>query len=221
MAPGRSAPTAAPRCIRRTWTSSPPSGARFTRAFACTPVCSPSRMTYLTGVIPSIHGVQDWLHPPDSFGAASQKFLAGHLTYSELIAKAGYTLGMCGKWHMGHDDEPQAGSPTGARCPAAAAPTRTRNSSSTANARKWRATRPISSPISRWSFSTRTRTGPSSFKCPTTRRTRRTTTSPRSTASGTRTRTSAASPTTPLNPCANKGMANLHGKREPSGPTPR
>jgi arylsulfatase A-like enzyme len=84
-------------------------GARFTRAFACTPVCSPSRMTYLTGVIPAIHGVQDWLQPPDSFGVASQKFLAGHLTYADLIAKAGYTLGMCGKWHMGHDDEPQCG----------------------------------------------------------------------------------------------------------------
>jgi arylsulfatase A-like enzyme len=84
-------------------------GARFTRGFACTPVCSPSRMTYLTGVIPSIHGVQDWLKPPDSFGRESQRFLAGHLTYSELIAQAGYTMGMCGKWHMGHDDEPQAG----------------------------------------------------------------------------------------------------------------
>ena len=32
-------------------------GGRFTRAYACTPVCSPSRMTYLTGRIPSVHGV--------------------------------------------------------------------------------------------------------------------------------------------------------------------
>src|SRR5438093_1612872 len=43
-------------------------GARFTRAYACTPVCSPSRMSYLTGAVPSQHGVQDWLVPEDSFG---------------------------------------------------------------------------------------------------------------------------------------------------------
>ena len=34
-------------------------GARFTRAYACTPGNSPSRMSYLTGLIPSQHGVQD------------------------------------------------------------------------------------------------------------------------------------------------------------------
>jgi arylsulfatase A-like enzyme len=84
-------------------------GARFTRAFACTPVCSPSRMTYMTGRIPSTHGVQDWLRPADSFGPQSHRWLAGHPTYSEVLAANGYTLGMCGKWHMGEDDKAQAG----------------------------------------------------------------------------------------------------------------
>ena len=84
-------------------------GARFTRAFACTPVCSPSRMTYMTGRIPSIHGVKDWLRSADSFGDQSRRWLAGHPTYSEALAKNGYTLGMCGKWHMGEDDKAQAG----------------------------------------------------------------------------------------------------------------
>jgi arylsulfatase A-like enzyme len=37
------------------------SGIRFTNGFAATPVCSPSRMTWATGLLPSIHGVQDWL----------------------------------------------------------------------------------------------------------------------------------------------------------------
>src|SRR5262245_4222225 len=36
-------------------------GARFSNAFASTPVCSPSRMTYMTGKLPSAHGVQDFL----------------------------------------------------------------------------------------------------------------------------------------------------------------
>ena len=84
-------------------------GARFTRAYACTPVCSPSRMSYITGKIPSQHGVQDWLLPEDSFGPKSRRWLEGHTTYSEVLAKNGYMLGMCGKWHMGHDDQPQAG----------------------------------------------------------------------------------------------------------------
>lgn len=84
-------------------------GTRFTRAFACTPVCSPSRMTYMTGELPSHHGVQDWLVPVDSFGAKSRRYLEGHTAWSEVLAKNGYTLGMSGKWHMGHDERPQAG----------------------------------------------------------------------------------------------------------------
>lgn len=84
-------------------------GARFTQAFACTPVCSPSRMTYMTGAIPSRHGVQDWLIPRDSFGAESHRWLEGFTTWSEVLAANGYTLGMCGKWHMGEDDRAQAG----------------------------------------------------------------------------------------------------------------
>jgi len=84
-------------------------GALFTRAFSCTPVCSPSRMTFMTGSLPSIHGVQDWLLPEDSYGGASRRWLEGHTTYSEILQRNGYKLGMFGKWHMGHDDEAQAG----------------------------------------------------------------------------------------------------------------
>jgi arylsulfatase A-like enzyme len=85
------------------------SGVRFNSAYACTPVCSPSRMTYLTGEIPSQHGVQDWLIPEDSYGPRAPRWLDGHITYSELLARAGYTLGMCGKWHMGDDEHAQRG----------------------------------------------------------------------------------------------------------------
>ena len=84
-------------------------GAKFTRAFACTPVCSPSRMTYLTGTIPSRHGVQDWLVPEDSSGPTSRNWYAGLTPYSEILKQSGYSLGMCGKWHMGNDDKAQAG----------------------------------------------------------------------------------------------------------------
>lgn len=63
----------------------------------------------MTGLIPSQHGVQDWLLPEDSYGSGSHRFLDGHLTYSEILARNGYTLGMVGKWHMGEDERAQAG----------------------------------------------------------------------------------------------------------------
>jgi choline-sulfatase len=84
-------------------------GAKFNRAYACTPVCSPSRMTYMTGRLPSTHGVQDWLRPGDSFGEKTRDWLSGHPTYSQILARNGYTLGMSGKWHMGRDEQAQAG----------------------------------------------------------------------------------------------------------------
>lgn len=84
-------------------------GAKFTRAYAATPVCSPSRLTYLTGTLPSRHTVQDWLRPPDSFGPQSRRWAEGLTSYSSLLAKSGYTCGLTGKWHMGHDDTAQEG----------------------------------------------------------------------------------------------------------------
>jgi len=84
-------------------------GAKFTRAFACTPVCSPSRMTYMTGCVPSAHGVQDWLRPEDSFGATGREWLKGMTIFPEVLAKNGYRCGMVGKWHMGQDEQAQRG----------------------------------------------------------------------------------------------------------------
>ncbi len=84
-------------------------GTKFSRAYAATPVCSPSRLTYLTGVLPSRHHVQDWLTPEDSAGATARHWVAGLTSYSSLLAKSGYTCGLTGKWHMGHDEIAQEG----------------------------------------------------------------------------------------------------------------
>lgn len=84
-------------------------GVRFLNAFAATPVCSPSRMTYMTGEMPSTHGIQDWLLPRSSYGDESKAWLAGHPTWAEHLHRAGYTLGFSGKWHMGNDATPQLG----------------------------------------------------------------------------------------------------------------
>ncbi len=84
-------------------------GVRLDNCFCASPVCSPSRMTYLTGRLPSTHGVQDWLRPVDSFGARSRAFLDGHPTFTEVLAANGYTVGLSGKWHMGRDEKAQRG----------------------------------------------------------------------------------------------------------------
>ena len=36
-------------------------GIRFSRAYCVNSVCSPSRATYLTGLLPSQHGIHCWL----------------------------------------------------------------------------------------------------------------------------------------------------------------
>ncbi len=84
-------------------------GSRFSRAYAATPVCSPSRVTYLTGTLPSRHKIQDYLRPEDSFGPKSRRWLKGLTSYSSLLAKSGYTCGLSGKWHMGLDEVAQEG----------------------------------------------------------------------------------------------------------------
>ena len=84
-------------------------GMRFDNAFAATPVCSPSRVTYFTGKLPYVHGVQDWIIPKESFGPAATQVLKDHETFSEVLARNGYHLGLSGKWHMGGDEMAQEG----------------------------------------------------------------------------------------------------------------
>jgi choline-sulfatase len=84
-------------------------GVRFTRAYACTPVCSASRATYMTGRLPSHTGVQDWLLPDDCAGPTTRDFLAGQPTIAEVLKGAGYSCGLTGKWHLGQDERAHAG----------------------------------------------------------------------------------------------------------------
>ena len=83
-------------------------GALMQRSYCTTPVCSPSRMTLLTGQIPSQHEVHDWISGENE-GEQSLRFLDGQPTLSGELAKAGYRCGLSGKWHMGDSATPQAG----------------------------------------------------------------------------------------------------------------
>ncbi len=83
-------------------------GAMFTRAFAATPVCSPSRATFFTGEMPCQHGIQDWIQE-ENVGSKSVRFLDGHTAFTHVLAHHGYKCGLIGKWHMGDSATPQQG----------------------------------------------------------------------------------------------------------------
>jgi len=83
-------------------------GIRFENFFVATPVCSPSRATLLTGRIPSQHGVHDWIKG-GNVGPDAIRYLEGELTYTDIMARHGWTCGISGKWHLGDSQIPQHG----------------------------------------------------------------------------------------------------------------
>ena len=90
-------------------------GVRFETFFVATPVCSPSRATYLTGLIPSQHGIHDWVYSGDSepnrknynVGPDARRLLDGTTGYTDVLAANGYRCGISGKWHLGDSLHPQ------------------------------------------------------------------------------------------------------------------
>jgi uncharacterized sulfatase len=74
-------------------------GARFLNAFACTPVCSPSRATFLTGRYGTQLGVTDWITPKQA--ASGLGLPADSITWPKVLQQHGYRTGLIGKWHLG------------------------------------------------------------------------------------------------------------------------
>ena len=67
-------------------------GMRFTNFFITTPVCSPSRATFLTGRIPSQHGIHDWLKGGD-VGPNATRYLNGETGYTDVMRRMDINAG--------------------------------------------------------------------------------------------------------------------------------
>ena len=103
------------------------SGIMFNNFFCASPVCSPARASILTGTIPSVHGVHDWLRGGNldhdklshlKSEARYQDFDSEHkpisylkdfTTYTDVLAENGYNCALSGKWHLGDSINPQHG----------------------------------------------------------------------------------------------------------------
>ncbi len=76
-------------------------GVAFTHAYCQSPICTPSRSSFMTGMYPSrLHNTRN----------GNESFPATHPVITKLIADSGYHCGMIGKFHLqssGHRTEPR------------------------------------------------------------------------------------------------------------------
>ncbi len=84
-------------------------GVRFTRALSSNPVCSPTRATFLTGLLPSQHGVHSFLDGKLMMGPQARNVIEEFPSLGKVLHESGYVCGLSGKWHLGAHLNPGEG----------------------------------------------------------------------------------------------------------------
>jgi len=74
-------------------------GVKFNNAFVTTPVCSPSRVAFLTGLYGSQVGITDYLTLDE--GTSGMGLPASALTWPRVLQQSGYRTALFGKYHLG------------------------------------------------------------------------------------------------------------------------
>jgi arylsulfatase A-like enzyme len=74
-------------------------GVKFNNAFVTTPVCSPSRAAFLTGLYGTQVGITDYLTPDE--GASGMGLPDSALTWPRVLQQNGYRTALFGKYHLG------------------------------------------------------------------------------------------------------------------------
>ena len=82
-------------------------GIRFNNAFAVNGVCSPTRATLLTGLIPSQTGIHVAL--PSDIDVPGWSGIEEFRSLPQTLSEAGYNTGLVGKYHLGMPQTPQLG----------------------------------------------------------------------------------------------------------------
>ena len=85
-------------------------GVRFDRAYAASGMCSPTRATLLTGLMPSQHGLHNALSDPwVESREPGWNAVGEYRTVPATLAHRGYRTAMVGKWHLGDPTRPSLG----------------------------------------------------------------------------------------------------------------
>ena len=77
-------------------------GVSFSRCYAANPICSPSRASLFTGMLPHTHGMVDCTHTVEDYRAELDDSLP---FWTQVFQAAGYRTGYYGKWHVERSDE--------------------------------------------------------------------------------------------------------------------
>ncbi len=80
-------------------------GVRFTQFYTASPVCSPTRASFMTGKHPARLHLTNWIGGEQNGKLVQAEYLRQlpleEVTFAEALREVGYATGFIGKWHLG------------------------------------------------------------------------------------------------------------------------